>query len=468
MSGSTRATQLESSEFFQVSLDSIDSRVLAMDLYLKSRSNARPVLYRSSGIEFREQDRRRLLDQDVGFMYVPSSQYATYQSAISDRLKNHFSDGEQDRAECGRLIRKACTTMIEDVLRFPGQSESISAVAEVSRQFARWSAEDNQRFSYVFDMSEHDFYTATHMVNVGAGCGLLIRELRPDDVELQSVIVQGGLLHDVGKRHVPEAILNKEGKLDAAEWRVLKRHPFSGYQELRGHESLPDAVLEMARDHHERLDGTGYPNQLTGEQIEFAARVCAVIDVFDAITAARPYRGPTPPLDTLEIMREGRGTHFDPQILDAWCQIVEQMVGDDPDRAVPSSGEVPECSLSALAPHGPSAVVVEPADLADIASSERRQHPRYPCPLTVQACFVQQGRKYPVEPGEWIDIRIANIGGAGAQLCTAWPLTLKDVLQLKLQTRTGRVIVRQARVIYVRALGIDQWAIGVNFVDEES
>src|SRR5688572_28880555 len=98
------------------------------------------------------------------------------------------------------------------------------------------------------------------------------------------------MLHDAGKRSIPEEILNKEGKLDPDEWSQIQQHPTLGYKELKLHPSLPDIVPLMARDHHERLDGKGYPNGIRGDDIEFPARVCAVVDVYDAITAARPYR----------------------------------------------------------------------------------------------------------------------------------------------------------------------------------
>ena len=320
--------------------------------------------------------------------------------------------------------------------------------------------------------------------NAELGCGLLIRSLRPGEIDLHAQIVQGGLLHDVGKRAVPLAILNKEGKLDSAEWQLMKRHPLTGHAELVAHDSLPDVALEMTRDHHERLDGTGYPNGISADQICFAARLCAVIDVFDAISSSRPYRGPTPPLDTLEIMRKGRGTHFDPEILDAWCEIVDQMIADDPDRALPSTGETVDVSLDdiiAVAPT-PQAVVArdgsaprKPPPVAtndarpglDHWTGERRRYARYPCPLTVRVSFVHQRRQYPVKPGEWFDVQLADIGGAGARLSSRWAFTPGDILLLEMHTRTGQALTRQAEVRYVRAAGSIQWNVGVEFIDDE-
>ena len=268
--GVASAEPVKGNRFFPVALDSIDNRALDMDLYLKSDGHAAPVLYRSTGVEFAAEDRSRLMQQGVKFLYVPLSQHKAYQQALTQRLDTLFKDTAQSRAERGRVIRAACTKMIEDVLLLPGQPQAIEAVKDISAQFVGWSSEDGTQFSHLLDMSAHDFYTATHMVNVGVGCGLLIRELRPGDSDLHEVVIQGGLLHDVGKRLVPEEILNKEGKLEPRVWAVLKKHPLDGFKELSGRDGLPEIVLEMTRDHHERLDGTGYPNRLKDKQIGFA------------------------------------------------------------------------------------------------------------------------------------------------------------------------------------------------------
>src|SRR5262249_31286964 len=161
--------------------------------------------------------------------------------------------------------------------------------------------------------------------------------LKPDDPALMTAMVQGGMLHDVGKRGIPEGVLNKEGKLDPEEWALIQKHPSLGFAELSKHPSLPSVVPLMARDHHERMDGQGDPTGLRGGDTSCAGGVCAVVDVYDAITAARPYRGPIAPLDALKMMREGRGTQFDSEVFDAWAGLVEKLVREDPARAPAAS-----------------------------------------------------------------------------------------------------------------------------------
>lgn len=449
-------------QVFPVSIESLDARTLAMDLYLRSSDAAAPVLYRNSGIEFTNEDRLRLAEQGVKFLYVPMEQHRIYRRVLSERLDRMFEDPETHHMERARIIRASCTQMIENTLLFPRRTETIGAVTEISRQFARWASDDQGQFSYLLDMSEHDYYTATHLVNVGVACGLLVNELCPEDEELRAVMVQGGLLHDIGKRGVPKEILNKEGQLESAEWRLVKNHPQSGYHDLKAHSSVPGAVLQMVRDHHERLDGQGYPNGLVDSQIGLPARVCAVVDVYDAIFTARPYRGPTPPDQTLTLMREGSGKQFDRQVLGVWDAIVKRLIDEDPERTVTSTGDPAPSSLDNLAQRAPS---VE--DLGDargavsLLGDECRRHERFGCNLAARAVFVRQGKRCPIELGEWFTLRLADISQGGMQLRTRWPLSLNDVLDLEVSAKTGPSIKQRVRVVRIRRAENNEWVAGV-------
>ncbi len=124
------------------------------------------------------------------------------------------------------------------------------------------------------------------------------------------------LLHDIGKIGVPEAILNKPGRLTDEELAVIRRHPEIGYNSLGGIRPLA-RIAEYILAHHERFDGAGYPDGRTGEDIPLVARILCVADVFEAITADRVYRPAMNISEAVRVMREGRGTMFDPAIADA-------------------------------------------------------------------------------------------------------------------------------------------------------
>jgi len=128
---------------------------------------------------------------------------------------------------------------------------------------------------------------------------------------------RGALLHDIGKMGVPDGILLKPGPLSDDEWAIMRRHPSAAYELLSPIEFLHPA-LDIPYCHHEKWDGTGYPQGLAGEQIPFAARVFAVVDVWDAMCSDRPYRAGWPPARVCEHIRGLSGTHFDPQVVDAF------------------------------------------------------------------------------------------------------------------------------------------------------
>lgn len=131
---------------------------------------------------------------------------------------------------------------------------------------------------------------------------------------------RGALLHDVGKIGVRDAVLLKPGKLSAAEWEEMERHPMLGYQLLRHLEFLGEARL-IVLQHQERWDGAGYPAGLRGEEICLGARIFHVVDTYDAITSDRPYRAARDYNTAREELQRNSGIQFDPRLVEAWCEV---------------------------------------------------------------------------------------------------------------------------------------------------
>lgn len=160
--------------------------------------------------------------------------------------------------------------------------------------------------------------TAAHIERIGRYCGLLGEGLglSPGEVD---VLRWASQMHDVGKLGVPDAILVKPGKLNPEEWELMKQHPVIGARMLRGSSSeLLQAGERIALTHHEKWDGSGYPAGLRGEAIPLDGRICAVADVFDALTSARPYRAAMSTETVFAMLAAERGRHFDPRVLDAF------------------------------------------------------------------------------------------------------------------------------------------------------
>jgi putative two-component system response regulator len=158
--------------------------------------------------------------------------------------------------------------------------------------------------------------TAQHVQRMSRYSAMLSRKLGLSEERCELIRVATPL-HDVGKIGIPDAILLKPGPLDAVEVAVMRRHTTIGYRILSGsHSELLNLAADIARTHHEHWDGTGYPDGLAGAEIPIEGRIAAVADVFDALTTRRVYRDGLPVADAIDIMVAGRGTHFDPDLLD--------------------------------------------------------------------------------------------------------------------------------------------------------
>ena len=138
--------------------------------------------------------------------------------------------------------------------------------------------------------------------------------LSDDDV---ARVRAAGAMHDVGKVHTPIGILRKPDNLSDAEYEIVKRHPVDGAEMVAVLHD--DELTAMVRHHHERLDGTGYPDGLAGDEIPIGARILAVADTFDAVTSSRPYRSAHPHKKGLDILTAEAGTQLDPDAVRAFC-----------------------------------------------------------------------------------------------------------------------------------------------------
>ncbi|RVT41801.1 HD-GYP domain-containing protein [Sphingobium algorifonticola] len=199
-----------------------------------------------------------------------------------------------DGARLGHAIRSA------DVLR---------VVDDISSALTR----DAAMFLGITRLKTKDEYTYLHSVAVCALMVNLARELGLDDKAVREAGI-AGLLHDVGKMAVPEAILNKPGSLTAEEFSQMRDHTTRGHAMLMKGVAIPNAALDVCLNHHEKMDGTGYPLGLTGDRLSLHARMGAICDVYDAMTSQRCYKAAYSPIDTIVTMRAAVG-HFDPDLL---------------------------------------------------------------------------------------------------------------------------------------------------------
>jgi putative nucleotidyltransferase with HDIG domain len=182
-------------------------------------------------------------------------------------------------------------------------------------------AEQRHLATDIYSVLHHDYSTFTHSTNVAFYAVLLARELGISRQDYRRIAI-GGLLHDIGKRHLQSNLINKPGGLTRQEYVEVQLHPRLGFEELATRSELNYGQLMMVYQHHERIDGSGYPTRVSGSEIHLWARLCSVVDAFEALTSDRPYRRSTSPQAAIEIMRRGAGTALDAELLTCWEGLV--------------------------------------------------------------------------------------------------------------------------------------------------
>ena len=176
-------------------------------------------------------------------------------------------------------------------------------------------------WSYALDLRDRD--TEGHTKRVTEMALKLARAMGYDDAQLLQVR-RGALLHDIGKMAIPDKILHKEGPLNEEEWAVMRKHPIYSFELISSIDFLRPA-LDIPHYHHERWDGSGYPEGLKGDQIPLTARIFSVVDVWDALSFDRPYRKAWTQTKVLDYIRSQSGVQFDPHVVDVFLSIVDKI-----------------------------------------------------------------------------------------------------------------------------------------------
>lgn len=168
-------------------------------------------------------------------------------------------------------------------------------------------------FDLINSMRNYDDNTYTHCLNVALICHIFGQwiHLSPSEV---GILTLCGLFHDIGKLEIPQSIIMKPDKLTEDEYRTIKKHTLIGYELLKD-KNIDDRIKYAALMHHERLDGSGYPHQLTSDKIEDFSKIVAIVDVYDALTSKRVYRDPLSPFEVLLVFERDGYTKYDPSYL---------------------------------------------------------------------------------------------------------------------------------------------------------
>lgn len=311
--GTKKPTASGVNPFLPIYLESllIDT-ILEFDLFIRLGRDM--VLYRSKLLPFTERTRQKLLENNVMQLYVPITSKGEYQKYIETSLTRIVQDphiGEQKKAA---IIYDASKALVRDVYTNPNLGDNIKRSKELVSTQISYILSGREAFLNLMRITSFDYYTYTHSVNVCTFAIALANQLGITDPKELKLLGQGALLHDVGKSKISERILKKKAPLNRAEIDIIKKHPGWGREILKETDIIPDVSYYPVMQHHERMDGSGYPRGIGGAEIHDFGKIVAICDVFDALTSNRVYQ---PAMGSYPALREmyARGKAFDEKIL---------------------------------------------------------------------------------------------------------------------------------------------------------
>jgi HD-GYP domain-containing protein (c-di-GMP phosphodiesterase class II) len=308
------------SPYLPIHLESlVIDTVLDFDLYM--RIGRQLVLYRSRLLPFTEESRQKLIKNNIAQLYVPVTSRGEYQLYIEKNLSTIVADDSIPEETKASIVYDSSTNLVRDVFENPSATENIRRAKDLASNYIQNIMRGREAFVNLMRIASFDYYLYTHSVNVCSYTIALALHLGIHDTKRLWTLGLGAMLHDVGKSRISDRILNKKAPLNKAEFAIVKKHPSWGKEILNETDIIADEAYFPIIQHHERMDGSGYPNGVAGSEIHEYGRIIAICDVFDALTTRRVYQDA---MDTFRALKEmfQRKQIFDSKFLEEFTMLM--------------------------------------------------------------------------------------------------------------------------------------------------
>lgn len=303
-----------------IASNSIRLGPIPFNLYTRDSDN-HMVLFCRKGVPI-EQDHMNILTRTNRVFYISGDEMDQYLDYSFERLDAIIADADIQVREKTRLLQDIGKKVLNNLMANPRSGEAIHHSARFVKTTIELLLSEPESSLLLLEMTAESSYLLTHSISTSIFSLLIGRELRGNDRDFLYILGQGGLLLDVGMTRVNKTILFKSGSLSDEEWEEIRTHTERGHKLIKDHK-LPEEVKEIVLKHHERLNGSGYPDGLHAEDIPMHVRITSVADVYDALTSDRGYRSAQAHLRALRTMSK-QAHLFDADAFEALLRVVVQ------------------------------------------------------------------------------------------------------------------------------------------------
>ena len=261
--------------------------------------------------------------REIESVYVSEEDEAKYKAYVEKHLQSIARSSDIPTEQKARLVYEKASESMDAMFKNPESLENVKNAQPVVNNFIDIILHDNCAVESLMRITAHDYYTHTHSINVSIYTLSLGSYLGIEGKDLE-VLGMAAILHDLGKSKIDYEIINKNGKLTDEEFAQMKNHPALGHEIALKLNISDERVLTGIRHHHEKIEGGGYPDNLSGDQISQFARIIGVCDVFDALSTKRSYKDPMSSFASLLLMKQQMHGHLDMSMVDAFIRMLNK------------------------------------------------------------------------------------------------------------------------------------------------
>ncbi len=314
--------------FKQVKLSHISLKALEIGhvytypIYYKKDDDVYSILIEVNST-FTEQTKEKIDKYHIKDVFVQRKDHDEYEKDTQEYLKN-IADNPNIPVELkSEILHEMAADVIDDLLDGDINTEKIEQANEIIKDTVGLLLKDKNAIKAMLKVTSHDYYTYTHSVNVstyalGFGVFLGLKE------EQLNLLGKAGIMHDIGKRKINSDIINKNGKLTDEEFNEIKKHPTYGVELLKELGETDQRLLNIVEQHHEKIDGSGYPYGLKAQEIDPFAQVMSIVDIFDALTTKRSYKDAMKSFEAFNIMHNHMKGELNHQLLKRFMLFMSQ------------------------------------------------------------------------------------------------------------------------------------------------
>lgn len=316
-------TSFEGQDFIPIRVASIRLDVATnFDLYLQIRPGDPLVLYARRHAPFKEDSLRRLEQSNVQLLYIEVKDETGYSRYLENHLQDILQDDTVNDDEKARILHFSAQSVIKEVLDNPHMDGAFKRSNAVVNTTVGYLIGQPGALRSLVQTASFDYSIYSHSVSGCVYSLALAQRLGLSSPPRLRDFGSGALLRDVGMSQLDSSIAATPGDISGTQYEILKQHVILGEQLLREEGGMSIIALDVVRHHHERMNGTGYPDGLYGDQISPYARICAIADVFDALSTQRPHRDARGTFDALRLMRAEMSAELDQNLFRAFVEMM--------------------------------------------------------------------------------------------------------------------------------------------------